>query len=124
MGMLRKLTVAAAFGLAMCGAAYAGVGAVGGQYRVQGKNLDGSPYTGTAKITVTTSNTCRIVWTTGGTASEGICMRNQNAFSAGYVLQGDVGLVIYEINDDGSMDGLWTVADQPGVGTERLIPMK
>ena len=105
-------------------AAFAGPGDVGGTYKIQGTNANGSPYGGTATITLTSANTCRIVWKTGNTTSEGICMRNQNAFSAGYVLQGDVGLLIYEIKDDGSMDGLWTVADQPGVGTEKLIPVR
>ena len=122
---LKNILVGAGLALAMTGAtAYAATGDVGGKYRVQGTNPNGSTYQGTATITVTSENTCRIVWTTGGTSSEGICMRNQNAFSAGYVLQGDVGLVIYEINGDGSMDGLWTVADQPGVGTEKLIPLR
>jgi hypothetical protein len=124
MAKLREIMVAACLALAMSGAAAADPGAVGGKYRIDGRNPNGAPYGGTATITVTSSNTCRIVWATGGTTSEGICMRNQNAFSAGYVLQGDVGLVIYEINDDGSMDGLWTIADQPGVGKERLIPLR
>lgn len=110
--------------MATMSAAIAGTGDVGGTYRVEGTNPNGSPYKGTATISVTSSNTCRIVWKTGGTTSDGICMRNQDAFSAAYVLQGDVGLVIYEINPDGSMTGLWTVADQEGVGTERLIPAR
>jgi hypothetical protein len=119
-----RLTLAC-FGAAALGAgALADAGEVGGTYAIQGTNANGSPYRGTATITVTSSNTCRIVWKTGATSSSGICMRNQNAFTAGYVLQGKVGLVIYEINDDGSMDGLWTVADEPGVGTEKLIPMR
>ena len=58
------------------------------------------------------------------TTSTGICMRNQNAFSAGYVLGDKVGLVIYEIMADGSMQGIWTVADQPGVGYENLFPVR
>jgi hypothetical protein len=97
---------------------------LGGRYQVLGKNFNGSPYSGTAEITVTSNNTCRIVWVTGGTTSRGICMRNANAFSAGYVLNGKVGLVIYELKGDGSLDGLWTIADQTGVGAERLVPMR
>lgn len=119
----KSLVALAGMGLAAA-AALADAGDVGGTYRIEGTNANGSPYKGTATITVTSANTCRIVWKTGPTTSEGICMRNQNAFSAGYVLQGDVGLIIYQINDDGTMDGLWTVADQPGVGTERLIPIR
>jgi hypothetical protein len=121
-----RTAIMAAMGLAIAAAASAwgASGDVGGTYRIEGANPNGAPYGGTATITVTSANTCRIVWKTGPTTSSGICMRNENAFSAGYVLQGKVGLVIYEIMDDGTMEGLWTVADQPGVGTEKLVPME
>jgi hypothetical protein len=95
---------------------------VSGSYQVQGTNFDGSPYSGTAEITATSESTCRIEWDTGSISS-GICMVNQNAFAAGYVLGDVVGLVIYEIMPDGSMHGTWTIADSPGVGTETLIPV-
>jgi hypothetical protein len=95
---------------------------IGGDYDVLGTNLDGSSYQGTAQIVVTSETTCEIYWTTGGTTSSGICMRNGNAFSAGYVLGDAIGLVIYEILDDGSMEGLWTVAGKDGSGTEKLTP--
>jgi len=50
-------------------------------------------------------------------------MRNGNAFSAAYSFtDGTVGLVIYELEDDGSMKGLWTIADKKGVGEEDLTP--
>jgi hypothetical protein len=35
-----------------------------------------------------------------------------------------VGLVVYEMQPDGSMKGVWTIADQPGAGTEVLTPAK
>jgi len=94
---------------------------IGGRYQVSGTNFDGSRYTGTARIIVTSKNTCRITWDTGSTAS-GICMRNGNSFSAAYVMGSVIGLVIYRINSDGSLEGLWTVADHDGVGTEVLTP--
>lgn len=118
------VTISAAALFLTATAALAAPGDVGGRYRAEGTNANGSPYRGTAQIVVTSANTCRIEWNTGGTTSEGICMRNQNAFSAAYELQGKIGLIIYEINDDGSMDGIWTIADQEGVGTERLVPVK
>ena len=117
---MRKLILASAFFVAGCAAAAAAD--VGGTYSVKGTNLDGSTYTGTATITITTKNTCRIVWQTGVSQSSGICMRNGPAFSAGYVLGDEVGLVIYEILDNGTLDGLWTIADTDGVGTETLTP--
>ena len=117
--MIARALAVAAFLLAVPVAASAQD--IGGSYRVNGTNFDGSPYTGTAQIVVTSKNTCRITWDTGSTAS-GICMRNGSSFSAAYVMGKAIGLVIYRINSDGSLEGLWTVADQDGVGTEVLTP--
>src|ERR1700690_2281567 len=90
--------------------AFAAAGDVGGTYDVFGSNTDGTDYKGTVSIEVTTENTCRITWKTGSSTSSGICMRNGDAFSAAYELNGKVGLVIYEIQKDGSMIGNWTIA--------------
>lgn len=97
---------------------------LGGSYKVSGKNADGTAYHGEAEIVVTSQNTCRITWKTGGSSVQnGICMRNGSAFSAAYSFtDGTVGLVIYELNDDGTMKGLWTIADKKGVGEETLTP--
>lgn len=97
---------------------------LGGRYQVAGKNFNGSTYSGTAEIVVTSRNTCRISWVTGGTTSQGICMRNGPAFSAAYRMGQAVGLVIYEIKPNGSLEGLWTIADKTGVGSEMLTPMR
>jgi hypothetical protein len=92
----------------------------GGMYNVQGTNLDGSPYKGTAEIRVISDTTCEIYWTTGSTTSSGICMRYGPAFSAGYRMGDLVGLVIYQIKDNGTLDGIWTIMGQNGSGTEVL----
>ncbi|MCY0146653.1 hypothetical protein OEG84_02700 [Hoeflea sp. G2-23] len=97
---------------------------IGGSYQVEGTNLDGSSYSGTAQIDVTSATTCRIAWDTG-TSSSGICMVNQNAFAAAYVFEsGAVGLVVYELMQDGTLDGVWTIADTAGAGTETLTPIE
>jgi hypothetical protein len=114
----------AAAAVLICLAVPASAQNLGGRYQVIGKNPNGSAYSGTAEIIVTSANTCRIEWVTGGTTSRGICMRNGIAFSAGYSMGNKVGLVIYEIKGDGTLEGLWTVADQEGVGGERLVPMR
>jgi len=93
-----------------------------GVYDVKGTNFDGSSYTGTARIKISSNTTCRIVWKTGGTESSGICMRDEDSFAAAYKLGNSVGLVIYKINDDGSLEGVWTIADKSGAGTETLTP--
>jgi hypothetical protein len=94
---------------------------VSGRYTVEGRNFDGSRYRGKATISVTSKNTCRIEWNVG-TVWKGICMRNGSSFAASYYAGQAVGLIIYEIRPDGRMEGLWTIADQDGVGTETLIP--
>ena len=116
---MRTITLAAILTVGLAAAASAA--GIGGRYKVEGTNADGSPYGGTAEIVATGGPTCRITWDTGS-ESNGICMRSGNTFSAAYQLGDHVGLVIYEIERDGSMRGTWTVADSPGVGTEVLTP--
>lgn len=117
---MHRLVLAGLFALASCSIAAAQD--VGGSYTVEGTNLDGSAYSGTAEITLLSETTCAIEWTTGPTASTGVCMRNGIAFSAAYMLGDTLGLLIYEIMEDGSMQGLWTITGQDGTGTETLTP--
>ncbi|WP_407049408.1 hypothetical protein [Methyloraptor flagellatus] len=122
LGALRQ----AALAVALIAAALGVVGpaaaqSLGGDYRVEGTNFDGSRYKGTARITITSNTTCRITWSTGTEAS-GICMRTDDVIAASYKMGGSLGLIIYRLQSDGSLDGVWTIADQSGAGTERLIP--
>jgi hypothetical protein len=116
-------TVAAALVAAALTSTAAPAQTVGGQYRVQGTNPDGSGYGGTAAITPTSDTTCRITWDTGST-SVGICMVAGKTVAASYSLAGRIGLVLYQMQPDGVLNGVWTVADQPGGGTEILTPAK
>ena len=95
---------------------------IGGSYSVSGTNLDGSHYSGEAEIKLLSDTTCSIEWKTGDSSSEGICSRNDNAFAAAYVLDDVFGLVVYKVQPDGSLDGLWTIAGKDGNGTEVLTP--
>lgn len=117
---MNKLLVSVLFGLSMV--ATASAQSIGGSYQVEGTNLDDSPYSGTAEITLTSDTTCVIHWTTGSTTSEGICSRNGDAFAASYVLGDAIGLVVYKVEEDGSLEGLWTIAGKEGNGTESLTP--
>jgi hypothetical protein len=117
---MKRLLASALLGL--CVIASASAQSIGGSYTVEGTNLDGSPYTGTAEITLTSSTTCDIHWTTGSSTSDGICSRNDNAFAAAYVLGDAIGLVVYKVIEDGSLEGLWTIAGKEGNGTEKLTP--
>lgn len=95
---------------------------IGGAYLVQGTGFDGAAYGGNARITLTSDYTCRIEWNTGGQLSSGICMRQGNVFSAAYMIEGRVGMIIYTLNPDGSMQGTWTVDGVNAVGSESLYP--
>lgn len=106
----------------MLSGASASAQSIGGSYVVEGTNFNGSPYGGSAQITLTSETTCVIEWVTGGTTSQGICMRNGGSFAAAYVLGNATGLVVYEVMDDGSLEGLWTIAGKDGNGTEVLTP--
>ena len=108
----------------LAGVASASAQSLPGKYEVEGKNLDGSTYSGTAEIVAASETTCRITWKTGGTTSAGICMRNDTSFAAGYVMGDAIGLVVYKMMDDGTLEGVWTIADKEGVGEETLTPIK
>lgn len=95
---------------------------VGGAYSVSGTNFDGSRYEGTAWIESTGGSTCSIRWETGSTTSQGHCMLSGDRLAAAYTLGSVIGLVIYELRRDGSLDGIWTVAGSEGHGTEVLTP--
>ncbi len=97
---------------------------IGGHYKVEGTNINGTTYDGEAVITLTSETTCEIEWVTGPTTSIGICMRNDDSFAAGYKIGDDVGLVIYKVGANGVLAGLWTIAGNGGNGTEVLTPIQ
>lgn len=96
---------------------------IGGHYTVQGTNIDGSTYEGSVDIAALSNTTCAIVWKVAGREYDGICMRNDNIFSAAYEMNGDVGLLIYHIGPRGSMEGTWTITGERGEGSEVLMPV-
>jgi hypothetical protein len=117
---MRKLMLAAA----LCGFAMPAFAAEfrEGIYNVEGTNLNGSPYNGTAEVTLLSDTTCQIVWKTGPTESWGHCMKVGDCVSAGYIMGDAIGIIMYLLNDDGTLDGFWTISGQDGNGTERLTP--
>jgi len=118
-----KRTFSVALALAVGFSAASSAQSVGGRYEVHGTNLDGSRYGGTAVITRTSDTTCSIRWQTGS-SSDGFCMLAGRSFAAAYQLQGSVGLVVYELQPDGTLNGVWTIANRSGAGTEVLTPLR
>ena len=94
---------------------------IGGNYIVRGTNPNGSTYSGTAVITPR-GNVCRIAWHVGS-EWQGICMMNGDAFAASYSSGSSYGLLIYRLQPDGTLTGVWTLGAN-STGTETLIPMR
>ncbi|CAN7523236.1 hypothetical protein LJR098_004906 [Rhizobium sp. LjRoot98] len=120
---MKKIIFAAALALEAATTAHAQT-VNAGKYTVEGTNLDGSSYSGTAEITLASETTCVIEWETAGVKSTGVCMLNGNAFAAGYVLEDALGLIVYKVNGDGTLDGKWTITGKDGSGTEVLTEVK
>ena len=117
-------TLIAALAIAALSSTAATGQSIGGRYNAEGTNRDGSSYSGTATITRSSNTTCRIEWKTGGSSSSGFCMLSNGSLAAAYKLGNSVGLVLYELKSDGSLNGVWTIADQSGAGTEVLTPLR
>ena len=49
-----------------------------------------------------------------------MCMPNGNALAALYVIEDVVGLVIYLVQDDRTLNSVWTLAGQRSQGTDVL----
>ncbi|HXV42685.1 MAG TPA: TIR domain-containing protein [Anaerolineae bacterium] len=81
-----------------------------GEYDVIGENEDGSTYRGTATIT-REGEYYRIVWFIAGDRNESL------GYQEGITLRCDEWSVVYEIKEDGTLEGKWDNA-----GTEKLIP--
>lgn len=122
MTTLRCAAVAATL---LAGIATAGAQQITGRYQVIGDNGNGTGYRGVAEISGTAGGNCAIRWAIVNTPpTQGFCMRQGNVLSAAYRLGNAIGLVVYRLNDDGTLDGTWTIAGQEGVGKERLVPQR
>jgi hypothetical protein len=91
-------------------------------YDCSGTNPDGSKYTGTATVKVISEATFTVRWKIGDATYQGFGMRNGDTLAATYTLDGEPGLIIYKVGDDGTLKGVWVVRGKDDVGTERLTP--
>jgi hypothetical protein len=93
-----------------------------GVYEVSGTNLDGTAYTGLAQIRAIGINSFSIVWRIGNTIIEGAGIASGRTVAVSYGQAQRPGMGIYQLNQDGSMDGEWTIVGAPAIGRERLVP--
>jgi hypothetical protein len=91
-------------------------------YDVAGAAGDGSKYTGTADVKVISGKSFSIKWRIGGETYEGFGMRNDNALAATYTMDGKPGLIIYKVDNNGALSGVWVVKGSDENGTEVLTP--
>jgi hypothetical protein len=49
-------------------------------------------------------------------------MRMNDTLAATYLVNGEPGLIIYQVGDNGVLSGLWAIRGQNGNGTDRLTP--
>jgi len=102
--------------------AHAEVLQLASSYKAVGKNGDGSDYTGTVSVKVISDTTFSIEWKIGGSVTKGFGMRMNDTLSATYMLNGQPGLIIYKVQNDGSMSGIWAIRGLSGNGSETLTP--
>jgi hypothetical protein len=96
---------------------------IGGKYKDAGTDLDGSKYSGTADITISSDTNCTIVWHAEGSADiDGICMRGPDTLAAAYMFNGRPFLVLYKLEADGTLGGTYTGTNHNSVGTDILTP--
>ena len=124
-GPLWSLTRAALAMIAFCLAtlsAHADTLTLAPSYRAAGKNADGSAYTGTVTVKVISDTTYTIEWEIDGSVLKGFGMRMGDTLSATYMLEGQPGLIIYKVQADGTLAGIWAIKGESGTGTEVLTP--
>ncbi|MFC0384534.1 hypothetical protein [Muricoccus vinaceus] len=93
-----------------------------GTYEVAGTNPDGSSYSGNILIQQVGLASWRVRWTIGQAQIEGYGMSVGRVFSIGFVLGERPGMSIFEVAEDGSMSGQWTLIGSSAIGTENLTP--
>jgi hypothetical protein len=94
---------------------------IAGTYAVEGKNPDGTAYSGTAVIAGSAGGNCKITWSLANNqTTEAFCLRQDDVLAASYRLDKSIGLIIYRIEEIGVLDGTWSLEGREGVGTERL----
>jgi hypothetical protein len=86
------------------------------RYNVTGKDLDGRAYKGALAITHT-GDVYQMEWNVGKLYSgAGILTGNILSVGWGSVL---CGVAVFQVQDDGSLDGIWSITGEKTLGTER-----
>ena len=111
-GIGRRTFAACMLAIAMTGTAAAQ--GVSGLYRVEGRNPDGSVYSGTAQL-VDLNGKITIAWQVAGQGYQGSGTRIGDVVQVNW---GDQYPVVYVVMPNGQLHGTWA----NGTALERLVP--
>lgn len=119
---MRPLLLAAALLAGLAGPAPA---QQAGTYAVRGHGADGQAYEGTATLQPAGDDTWRVAWRVGDDLATGVGLLIPEGplLVVGYVIGGEIGVVAYAVQPDGSLHGTWTQGRGGGVGSETLTPV-
>lgn len=87
-----------------------------GDYSVLGTNADGSGYDGALSI-IERGDVWQLVWNVGSDTYDGIGITSGNVLAAAYGGQG-CGVVIYSVQSNGDLAGVWGMWGNNNLGTE------
>lgn len=114
--MIRRLLGAFAALMLISGAALA---QPVGRFQVEG-TLGDQSYRGTIEV-LPTGDTFEVHWQVEGTEFNGVGLWLNDNFVVGYQGGGDIGVVVYRRNADGTWDGIWAPAGSQRTGRERIL---
>jgi hypothetical protein len=116
-----RILVAAAW-LAVATASHAEPLRLATRYDDAGTNPNGSSYSGHVDVQVISDTTFTIKWTIGSVIYSGFGMHLNAMVAATYIIDGIPGLIMYQVQPNGVLSGIWAVRGREGAGTEQLTP--
>jgi len=119
----RFATAALAAALVLAAVPHARAG-LEGQYVIRGTNPSGQQYKGRAAIK-SAEGVYQVVWKIGESKHVGTGILKNDMLSVVYRATGRgkrPGLVVYQVQDDGSLVGVWVGLGKTETGTERWRP--
>ena len=111
--MLRRSLLAALVALAAPATLHAQAGNVSGLYQVQGRNPDGSSYSGSVTVQETAQGAVTFSWVVGQRSYAGSGQRSGSVVTVNW---GSSAPAVYVVMSDGSLHGTWA----NGYALERL----
>ncbi len=98
-----------------------------GTYRCVGTSDQGTKYTGQVQIKKVRKG-YQITWVVGKTKYSGIGFVDEDRFSVAWTVKTPngtaIGVVLYKIKENGSLEGKWTDPSLNGVYDETLVPIR